>query len=312
MRSNTKRLKTLREFLRERGILPNLSSVILNAAEACKYIRAALNNPNRFSLTETYNVYGDQVSYLDLKSDEIMLAYMTKCRQVREYASEDRPKSVHLFHRDRAQYCVASDPLDGSSLVTVNLAVGSIVGVYDGDFFKRPIIGAVYVIYGPLTTLVYAVKGRGAHEFVLDERSKQFVLSRENLRLNTSGSIYGTSSYDPIDDARHHEFISKLAHSKYKTRYSGCFVADANHILMKQGGIFCYPSTVSQYPTGKLRKFFECDPISLIFEEANGLSSNGRIRMLKKKTATLTDTSPIYIGSKGEVKLAESILGGKY
>ena len=59
---------------------------------------------------------------------------------------------------------------DGSSLIDVNLAVGTIVGVHESEKITAPgsMVAAMYVIYGPLTTLVYAVKGGGVHEFVLN------------------------------------------------------------------------------------------------------------------------------------------------
>jgi sedoheptulose-bisphosphatase len=55
---------------------------------------------------------------------------------------------------------VAFDPLDGSSIVDANFAVGSIFGVWpDGPLVGRSgreQVAAAYAIYGPRTTLVLA------------------------------------------------------------------------------------------------------------------------------------------------------------
>ena len=49
---------------------------------------------------------------------------------------------------------IAYDPLDGSSLVDVNLSVGSIFGIYENEFNAQNIVASVYVVFGPRVEMV--------------------------------------------------------------------------------------------------------------------------------------------------------------
>ena len=61
-------------------------------------------------------------------------------------------------------------------------------------------------------------------------------------------------------------------------RYMGALVADAHNIIL-HGGIFGYPGTMAK-PKGKLRLLYEANPLALVIEEAGGMASNGRSRIL--------------------------------
>lgn len=300
----TSRKTTLKKHLATFSGYTKLNRIIYHVAEASKNIKASLNNPLRFTKTGRQNAHGDQVSYMDNEADDILLAYCKKSKSVNTYTSEDREVPVQI--NPDGSYFVSADPIDGSSLLDVNLTVGTIVCIYgDRRWFPDNIWGAVYVLYGPLTTLVYAIRGGGVHQFILE--GNNFILSRKNIELNYSGNIYGTPTYNPRCETSHHELITTLKDMGYRNRYSGCFAADANHILMKGGGLFSYPAT-KKYPEGKLRKLYELDPMSFIFHEAGGMSMDGYksiICTLPKNG--LETTSPVYIGSKAEVQLAEDI-----
>ncbi|MBI2453647.1 fructose-bisphosphatase class I, partial [Candidatus Peregrinibacteria bacterium] len=83
-------------------------------------------------------------------------------------------------------------------------------------------------------------------------------------------------------------------------RYSGGMVPDINHIMLKGDGIFTYPS-YSRTPQGKLRLLFECNPMALLMEQSGGAASDGRGRILEKKTEELHERTPIFLGSKNAV-----------
>ena len=75
------------------------------------------------------------------------------------------------------KYIVTADPLDGSSLVDTNLAIGTIIGIHKESVFdtgRKTMVAALYITYGPLITMVYSA-GNGAHEFVLN-REGEYVL----------------------------------------------------------------------------------------------------------------------------------------
>ncbi|MDE3127903.1 MAG: fructose-bisphosphatase class I, partial [Gemmatimonadota bacterium] len=65
----------------------------------------------------------------------------------------------------------------------------------------------------------------------------------------------------------------------------------------------------SQTPEGKLRLLYEANPLAFIVEQAGGLASDGANRILDVPPASLHQRTPLYIGSKAEVELAERIVG---
>ena len=63
---------------------------------------------------------------------------------------------------------MAFDPLDGSSIIAANFAIGSIFGIWPGRSLVgktgREQIAAAYAVYGPRTVLVLARRvDAGAH-----------------------------------------------------------------------------------------------------------------------------------------------------
>lgn len=64
---------------------------------------------------------------------------------------------------------MAFDPLDGSSIVGANFAVGSIFGIWPGDDLVgkkgSDQVAAVYAVYGPRTVMVVALTQPGEDPF---------------------------------------------------------------------------------------------------------------------------------------------------
>ena len=54
----------------------------------------------------------------------------------------------------------------------------------------------------------------------------------------------------------------------YSARYIGSLVSDFHRNLLK-GDIYIYPQAVN-YPNGKLRLLYECNPIAFLAEQAGG------------------------------------------
>ena len=95
---------------------------------------------------------------------------------------------------------------------------------------------------------------------------------------------------------------------QYTLRYSGGMVPDINSILVKGKGIFSYPGYEPDCVDGKLRLVFECGPMAYLMEQAGGAASDGKQRIVEKKIESLTQRTPIFIGSKEEVKRCEDEL----
>ena len=96
---------------------------------------------------DSQNASGDIQAKLDVISDEIVEKYLTKVSSVIEIISEEKSEPISV--NENGKYYVAYDPLDGSSLIDVNLSVGSIFGIYKGGYNGENIVAAVYVVYGP-------------------------------------------------------------------------------------------------------------------------------------------------------------------
>jgi fructose-1,6-bisphosphatase I len=86
-------------------------------------------------------------------------------------------------------------------------------------------------------------------------------------------------------------------------------VADFHRNLLG-GGIFAYPAN-RKTPKGKLRLLYEANPLAFIVEQAGGAACDGANRILDVQPTELHQRTPLYIGSKNEVELAQRILSGK-
>ncbi len=298
----TRHLVDLRRHMWMAGIEVELRRLIWQIAVMGKYISAKIQESNR-KLAGFKNVYGEEQLALDRIADEILKNKLQQSGFVKEYASEER-EAVVSVGQGREQYIVTADPLDGSSLVDTNLAIGTIIGIHKNSIFDRgrnSMVAALYITYGPLITMIYSA-GKGAHEFVLD-REGEYVLSEENIRLKEKGSIFSPGGLRKDWTDGHLKFIEKLEQEGYKLRYSGGFVPDINQVVIKRGGLFTYPA-LKKSPQGKLRLLFELQPMAFIVEQAGGLATDGRGDILDLPITQVNQCSPIYIGSPAEVRLA--------
>jgi fructose-1,6-bisphosphatase I len=85
-------------------------------------------------------------------------------------------------------------------------------------------------------------------------------------------------------------------------------VADV-HRLLCRGGVFMYPMDAklqAKGQHGKLRLLYEANPMSFIVEQAQGLASTGRQRIMEVTPTELHQRVPVILGSRNEV---ERILG---
>ncbi len=302
----TKNIVDLRRHMWIAGVEVELRRLIWQIAVVGKYISAKIHESNR-KLAGLKNIYGEEQMALDRASDEILKNQLEFSGFVREYASEELEDIVKIGS-GQEKYIVTADPLDGSSLVDTNLAIGTIIGIHKEsvlDCGRNTMVAALYITYGPLITMIYSA-GKGAHEFVLN-REGEYVLSQENIRLKEKGSIFSPGGLRRDWNPAHLQFIDKLENDGYKLRYSGGFVPDINQVLIKKGGLFTYPA-LKKSPKGKLRLLFELQPMAFIMEQAGGLAIDGDQDILSVKVETINQLSPIYIGSTYEVQLAKHML----
>jgi fructose-1,6-bisphosphatase I len=279
-----------------KGYEKDIVDVVLGVAEVSKTISRGFIT--RQGKTDTSNVYGEQQAAMDKWADELLINELGGSGLIRYLASEEQPELLEF--ESESDIALSVDPLDGSSLLGVNLAMGTIVGIHRGGVLKpgEEMVGAVYIIYGPLTVLVYSL-GDGVHEFALNTDG-DFILQKENMKIGSEkrmGPGAARNTYLPF----HEEYISKLEADGYKIRFSGSFVADVHQILHK-GGVFTYPGYQGSV-RGKLRLLFECAPMGYIVTQAGGAVSDGYVDLLSIVPESISERVPVYIGGKREINL---------
>ena len=244
---------------------------------------------------ESQNASGDVQVKLDVISDEIVEKYLLNVSSVREIISEEKEKPIT---RNSGKYLVAYDPLDGSSLIDVDLSVGSIFGIYENDYKGSDIKAAVYVVYGPRVEMVIA---RDVVEmFRLNEETHEFYFVKE-LKLKEKGKILAPGGTQKNWYPFHKEMIDNFFKEGYRLRYSGGMVPDLHQILNKEGGLFAYPATTDK-EKGKLRKLFEVFPFAYVYKKAGGEAVDGYRDLLSLDYENYHDTTPCFFGSKAEIR----------
>lgn len=269
------------------------------------------------------NVQGEEQQKLDVVADEAFIKAFENGGEVCGIASEENDDFL-AFQSETAKsgnYVVLFDPLDGSSNIDVNVSIGTIFSIYRRISPKGTLatlddmlqtgeqqVAAGYVLYGSSTILVYTT-GNGVNGFTLDPSIGEFFLSHPDMRMPANGRLYS------VNEGNLNEFNPTLrayiaycqsnenqTGKPYSGRYIGSLVADFHRNLIK-GGIYIYPA-VPAAPQGRLRLLYECNPLAFIAEQAGGLATDGKNRILGIKPSELHQRVGFYIGSKLMVEKA--------
>lgn len=241
------------------------------------------------------NATGDTQLKLDILSDEIIENRLKELTCVSAIISEE--KEAPLAVNAGGEYIIAYDPLDGSSLVDVNFAVGSIFGVYKGSLEAKNLVAAIYTVYGPRVEMVVCLD---RPELFRLDRAGEFKFIK-TLELNEKGKLNATGGTQKGWSDSHRAMIRGLFDEGYRLRYSGAMVSDLHQVLLKGGGLFSYPATPDA-PNGKLRLAFEVLPFAYIYERAGGATTDGASESLLDIEISKThQTTPCYFGSKFEI-----------
>lgn len=278
-------------------LITAFENIAKNIAEEVKY--------TDLGYTTSQNSTGDTQLKLDVKSDSIITQKLSVIPSVKALISEEKDEILKV--NENGKYIIAYDPLDGSSLVDVNLSVGSIFGIYEGEISPNALKMAVYIVYGPRVEMV-----------ICEDEPRLYRLNREGkfdfvkvLKLNEKGKLNATGATQMNWSETHRKLIRSLFDEGYRLRYSGAMVADLHQLLLKGGGLFSYPAT-SDHENGKLRVTFEVLPFAFIYERAGGETSNGKNHTLFDiKIEKIHQTTPCFFGSKYEIAKMHEIYGNK-
>jgi fructose-1,6-bisphosphatase I/sedoheptulose-1,7-bisphosphatase len=326
---------TLTQFLIEErrrapGATGDLNALITDVSLACKAISCrvaygALGADAGVDAGGRINVQGETQKALDVIGHEIFVRANEWGGHVAGMVSEEL-EGVHTLSEryPRGKYLLLFDPLDGSSNIDVNVAVGSIFSIVraptpgvdaGAEDFLQPgsaQVCAGYAIYGPSTMLVLTL-GHGTHAFTLDPMLGEWVLSHRELRIppqtrefaiNASNSRF----WEPAVKRYVDECLAGQTGPRgadFNMRWIASLVAETHRILMR-GGVFLYPrDTRASGKTGRLRLLYEANPISMLIEQAGGRASDGRTRALEVQPASLHQRIGLVFGSADEVERIE-------
>ncbi len=230
------------------------------------------------------------------------------------------------------KYVAVFDPLDGSSNVDAGIPTGTIIGIYDHDEMceissnigeaeyneemarcltntLQPgtnLVAAAYCLYSSSTFFVLTL-GNGVYMFTLDEQLGEFVLSKPHVQIPETSSILSMNEAnidmwdEPLKDVvKAWRAGTGRSGKRFSSRYIGSMVGDVHRTLL-YGGVFGYPGDTKNV-NGKLRLLYEGAPMSFIMEQAGGLSSTGRRRVMEIQPEVVHQRVPVIMGSKNDVQ----------
>jgi fructose-1,6-bisphosphatase I len=327
-------IKTLGQFIIEKQAdFPyakgELSRLLRDIGIASKIVNREVNKAGLVDIlgaAGTMNIQGEGQQKLDVYANTQFISALTSGGECCIVATEEEDEFVKIDSpvSKNAKYIVCIDPLDGSSNIDCNVAVGTIFSIYrrkstNGAATLQDVlqkgteqVAAGYVIYGSSTMLVYTT-GKGVNGFTLDPSIGEFCLSHPNMKIPSNGNIYslneGNYVHFPEGVKKYLKYVQvedEATNRPYTSRYIGSMVGDIHRNLIK-GGIYIYPTT-ARSPNGKLRLLYECNPMAFIVEQAGGVASDGFNRILEIEPTELHQRTAIFIGSEHMVHVAESLM----
>ncbi len=324
---------TLNQFLiEERRRFPHASgdfnSLILQVALACKSIarQVALGAPGACGDSGAVNVQGETQHRLDVAGNRIFIDLNEWGGNLAGMVSEEMEGPYPIPERyPRGKYLLLFDPLDGSSNIDVNVAVGSIFSVLrapggdaapacEADFLQpgSAQVAAGYAIYGPATMLVLSV-GKGVNGFTLDADLGEFMLTHPALAIPAdTGEFAINASNSRVWEAPVKRYVDECLAGRsgvrgkdFNMRWIASLVAEAHRILMR-GGVFLYPcDSRHAHMQGRLRLLYEANPVGFLIEQAGGRASTGRQPVLGLTPSALHQRVGLVFGAREEVDRIE-------
>lgn len=320
-------MTTLTDYLTTSTIDPALSDVITTITDVGKTISQLLRKGALADIlgeAGNQNVQGEDQKKLDVLANDLLLDALTQNVHCAGVASEE------LDHATPANVdgslLVLFDPLDGSSNIDINMAVGTIFSILpyqrqgqsstDSDFLQagNQQLAAGYLLYGTSTMLALTVADNVVM-FSLDPDSDDYVLIEDNVQIDADTSEYAINASNyRYWRAPMQQYIDELiaGHTgvrgrDFNTRWVAAMVGDVHRILCR-GGLFTYPfDTKDINKPGKLRLMYEANPMSLLIERAGGSATDAVNRILDIEPTDIHQRVPVVLGSKNEVEYVKNL-----
>jgi fructose-1,6-bisphosphatase I len=322
--------KNLIQFIIEeerhiKGATGDFTDLLGDITIACKKIAHAVNKGALIGVlgsAGSENIQGETQKKLDVITNDIFIAENEWGGHLAAMASEEMDEIYPIPAKyPKGKYLLTFDPLDGSSNIDVNISVGTIFSILRcpegvtnptaADFMQPGTkqVCAGYALYGPSTMLVITT-GNGVNGFTLDNDIGEFMLTHPKMSIPADTQEFAIN----MSNRRYWEepvqrYVEECVKGKdggreknFNMRWVASMVAEVHRILTR-GGIFMYPfDTKEPGKAGKLRLMYEANPMSFIVEQAGGMSSTGRQRIMEVTPTGLHQRVPVILGSKNEVE----------
>lgn len=262
------------EPLGARQAQADLGALLLDLASALCGISSVLAQGRLFSGRKA----------LESVARELVLDACARNGRLAALASKGSPALAVPSRRSRGGgLLLVLDPLAGSASLDVNGTAATVFSVLAppegaGDVgetaFLQPgsrQLCAGYATYGP-STMVVLTAGRGVHGFTLEPATGELVLTHPELRI-PGERREAASAPSPAGEVQR---------------------------ILVHGGAF--PAAREPASPARLQLLHEAAPLALVVEQAGGVASTGRGRILDVVPRALDDQVPALLGSRREVE----------
>jgi len=320
-------MTTLADYLNQHATNPALNDVITTVTDVGKTISQLLRKGALADIlgeAGNQNVQGEDQKKLDVLANDLLLDALAKNTHCAGVASEELDDSTPA--NDDGSLLVLFDPLDGSSNIDINMAVGTIFSVLpykrqgqtseNSDYLQAGTkqLAAGYLLYGTSTVLALTIADKVVM-FSLDPETSDYVLIEDNIQIDADTSEYAINSSNyRYWRAPMQQYIDELIAGEtgvrgrdFNTRWVAAMVGDVHRILCR-GGLFTYPfDTKYAHKAGKLRLMYEANPMSLLIERAGGGATDAVNRILDIEPTDIHQRVPVVLGSKNEVNYVKDL-----
>ena len=320
-------MMTLAQYLNHHSANPAVTELITTVTDVGKTISQLLQKGALADIlgeAGNQNVQGEEQKKLDVLANDLLLEALADNKHCAGVASEELDHATPA-NKD-GSLLILFDPLDGSSNIDINMAVGTIFSILpyqrqgqvsaDEDFLQagNQQLAAGYLLYGTSTVLTLTIDDNVAM-FSLDPDSGDYLLIEEQVQISADTSEYAinASNYRYWQPPMQ-QYIDELIAGKtgvrgrdFNTRWVAAMVGDVHRILCR-GGLFTYPFD-TKYPNkaGKLRLMYEANPMSLLIERAGGEATDAINRILDIEPTDIHQRVPVVLGSKNEVAYVKQL-----
>jgi sedoheptulose-bisphosphatase len=327
--------------------------VLVDLLLACEEITVLLRSQLVYVSGAT-NEFGDTQLSVDVSADQILWTAAEASSVIYEASSEEDPvlrnvRSEETNDDTASGFTVCWDPLDGSSIVDNNWAVGTMVGVWpfktnsdqirakNSEFTEssslfdctgRDQATSLVALYGPRTTVLVALDD-GTYEFTYgcstndksdvssftlpkeDLRLPKWICTRQKIRIRPDNCrIFSPANLRAAQELPNYQsLIQYYMTERYTLRYTGGLVPDVYQQFTKHQGIYTNPT--SDRSPAKLRITYEAAPLGLLVEKAGGKTSDGctGLSILDVPIKSMDQRTALCLGSATEVDRYHAMMG---